>query len=128
MVVRELHDQRAQVLGQRGGNLLHELLLALDVDGSEELVLVYRLQERLVFVLALLLGVGEGRHVTQLAIELELRGAAVGEFKEFLRGGHGVILPCGESRMSYGRTGSLRACWRPCNAGCRIRAEVIPMN
>src|SRR5688572_30375540 len=123
MVVRELHDQRAQVLGQRGGNLLHELLLALDVDGSEELVLVYGLQQRLVFVLALLLRVGERRHVTQLAIELELRGAAVGEVEEFLRGGHGVILPCVMRGMYYERFPASRAAAR--SAASRARNPIF---
>ena len=93
VVVGQLDDQEALVFRKRGRNLLDELLLPLNVHRREELVLVNGLEQRFVFVLALLFGVGERRHVPQLAVELELRGALIGEFEKFFRGGHAVILP-----------------------------------
>ena len=84
VIVGELHDQRSCVFGQLRGNLLDELLLALNVDGREQLVLVDRLQQRLVFLLALVFSVGKRRNVSHLAIELQLVGAAFGELQQLL--------------------------------------------
>jgi hypothetical protein len=84
VVVGELDDHQPLVFGQRGGNLLDQLLLPLDIHRREQLVLVNRLQQFLVLVLALLFGVGERGHVPQLSVELELLGAAIGQFEQFL--------------------------------------------
>ena len=88
VVVGQLDDQHALVFGQRRRNLLDQLLLALDVDRREQLVLVDRLEQLLVFVLALIFGVGKRRHVAERAIELQLRGAAIGQLDEFVGGRH----------------------------------------
>ena len=83
MVVGQLDDQHARVLRQRRGDLLDQLLLPLNIHRGKQLVLVDRLQQLLVLVLALVLGVGERRHVAQLAIEFELLSAAVGKLEQF---------------------------------------------
>jgi hypothetical protein len=52
VVVGQLHDEHARLLGQRRGDLLHQLLLPLHVHRREQLVLVNRLEQRLVFASA----------------------------------------------------------------------------
>ena len=84
VIVGELHDQRPCMFGERGGNLLDELLLPLNVDGCKQLVFMNRLQQFLVFLFALVFSVGERRNVSQLAIELQLVGAALGERQQLL--------------------------------------------
>jgi hypothetical protein len=84
VVIGELDDHHPFVFGQRGGNLLDELFLPLDVDGGKELVLVNRLQEFLVLVLALFLGIGERRHEADFSVEFELRGAAIGQLEQLV--------------------------------------------
>ena len=84
VIVGELHDQRPCVLGQLGRDLLDELLLPLNVDGREQFVFVDRLQQLLVLLFALIFSVGERGNVAQLAIELQLVGAAFGEFQQLL--------------------------------------------
>ena len=81
VIVGELHDQRALVLGQQRGDLLHELLLALDIDRREELVFVNRLQQLLVLVLALIFNVRKGGNEPALAIKVELGCALTREFE-----------------------------------------------
>ena len=71
-------------LGQRRGNLLDQLLLPLQIDGREELVLVNRLEQRLVLGLALLLGVGERGDRPLAAVEIELGGAALRQIEQLL--------------------------------------------
>ena len=53
MVVGKLDDQRAFVFRQLGGNLLNERFLQLDINRRKQFVLVNRLEQLLVFVLAL---------------------------------------------------------------------------
>lgn len=84
VVVGKLDYQLAPILRQSRGDLFNELLLTLEVDGREQLVLVNSLEQLLVFVLALLFGIGERRYVTQLPIEVQLVRAARGEFQEFI--------------------------------------------
>src|SRR5262245_8016664 len=84
VIVGELDDQRARVLGKLRRNLFDELLLTLNVDRSEQLVFVDRLQQLLVFLLALVFSIGKRRDVPQLAIELQLLGTAFGELQQLL--------------------------------------------
>lgn len=84
MVIGELYDQHALVLGQGGRDLLDELLLPLNVYGRKQLVLVDRLEQLFVFLFALILGVGKRRDVPQLSIELELGRALVRQLQEFV--------------------------------------------
>jgi hypothetical protein len=68
------------------------LFLSLNVDGRKQLVLVNRLQQLLVFGLALVFGIGERGHVTELAIEFQLRCATFGKLEQFFGGRHIPIL------------------------------------
>src|SRR5690349_15845723 len=92
VIVGELHDQRARVLRKLLRNLLHQLLLALDINRREELVLMNRLQQRFVRLFALVFRIGERRNRSQLPIERQLVGAAFGEFEQLLGGRHTLIL------------------------------------
>jgi hypothetical protein len=62
------------------------------VTRREQLVLVDRLQQLLVLILALLFRVGERRDVAKRAVQFQLRGALIREFDEFVGGRHGSIL------------------------------------
>src|SRR4051812_38972925 len=112
VVVGELDDQNPLVFGQRRRDLFDQLLLPLDVDRRKQLVVVNRLQQRLVLVLALLFGIREGWDMAQLAIELQLRGAALGELQQFLGSRH---LPMLRGRRSL----------RDCQADNRIRNSIV---
>lgn len=92
MVVGELDDHHPLVLGQGRGNQFHELLLTLDIDGRKELVLVNRLQQLFVFVLALPLGIREGWRAPERTLQLQLRGALIRQLDEFVGSRHPPIL------------------------------------
>ena len=83
MIVGKLDDHHPLVLGQGRRNQFHELLLTLDIDWRKELVFVDRLQQLFVFVLALVLGIREGRRVPEPAPQLQLRGALIRQLDEF---------------------------------------------
>ena len=82
VVVGKLHDEHAFAFRQRRGNLLDELLLSLDIHGGKQFVLVDRLKQLFVFVLALVFRVGKRRQVAAFAIEAQLGGAAVGKLEQ----------------------------------------------
>src|ERR1051325_3452905 len=90
VIIGELDVQQALVCGQRGSDLFDECFLSLNIDGGEQLVLVNRLQQLLVLVLALLFGVRERWNMTELRIELEFGSAAVSELEELFGGRHGA--------------------------------------
>ena len=83
VVVGKLDDHGALVLGKRRGNLFDQPLLTFDVNGRKQLVLVDRLQQLFVFVLALFFHVGKRRDVPLLVVEIELLRALLGELEEF---------------------------------------------
>jgi len=84
VVIGELDNQRALLLGQRRRNLFNQLLLPLDVHRREELVLVDGLQQLFILVSELILGVGKRRHVAECAVQLQLRRALIGQLDEFV--------------------------------------------
>jgi len=84
MVVGQFHDERAFVFRQRRGDLLDELLLTLNVDGREHLVFMDGLKQVLIFGLALLLGVREGRDMTEVSLVLQLARTACCQIEKFL--------------------------------------------
>lgn len=84
VIVGQFHDEHPGVFGQRGRNLLDQLLLTLNIDRREEFILVNRTEQFLVLDLALLLRIGERRHMPEISLLLELHGAAGREFQKFL--------------------------------------------
>jgi hypothetical protein len=65
-------------------DLLDQLLLAEDVDRREQLVLVDRLQQLLVLVFTLILGVGERGNGPERTVEVELRRALLRQLEQFV--------------------------------------------
>ena len=96
----QFDDQRAEGFGQLCGDLLDELLLALNVNRRKELVFVDGLQQILVFLLALVLGIRERRDMTHLAVELQFVRASFGKFEQLLRGRHLAMVSDGETMLS----------------------------
>lgn len=83
VVVGEFDDQAALVFGQRGCDLLHQLLLSVNVDGCEQFILVNGLKQVFVSALALFFGIGKGGDVPKVAFLLQLLRTAGGKFEEF---------------------------------------------
>ena len=104
VVVGQLDDQHAFGFGKRRRDLLDELLLPLNVHRGKQFVLMDRLKQVFILGFALILGIGERGHVTQLAVDFQLRGAAFGKFEQFLGRRHPPML----CRRLDGRSGSAR--------------------
>ena len=82
VIVGELDYEPPLVFRQRCRDQLDELLLPPDINGGEQLILVNRLEQHLVLVLALLFGVGKRRDAPAIPVEPELFRAAVGELQQ----------------------------------------------
>ena len=83
MVVGKLDDQHALVFRKRRRNLLDERFLQLKINRREHLVLVNRLEQLLVLVLALFFRVGERGDVPLFVVDLDLLRALFRELEEF---------------------------------------------